>query len=420
MSNQTAHGYRVDQAQAHIQRMVSPVEECHTVELRQALDRILAHDVVSPIDVPAHDNSAMDGYAFRSSDLVSIQPSTPLSLTIIGTALAGQAFMGAIASGQCVRIMTGAVMPDDCDTVLPQELALSASATTITLAADAVRAGDNRRHRGEDLAIGKVALSMGRLLRPADLGLLASLGIAQVSVRRRLKVVFFSTGDELRSLGQTLDAGCIYDSNRYTIFGMLARLGCELLDLGVVADDPIALRRALEDACAQGADAIITSGGVSVGKADYVKQIMQELGEVDFWKLLMRPGRPMAFGRIKVAGKQACLFGLPGNPVAVMVSFYFFVRAALLQMMGAISVPTPILQVSCGSAIRKKPGRTEYQRGIISTAADGRPSVNLTGSQGAGVLRSMAEANCIILLGHDQANVNVGDMVDVVPFEGLV
>ena len=420
MPTQTAHGLSVDEANEHIRGLINPVTEWHEVELRQALDRVLAQDVISPIDVPAHDNSAMDGYALRGADLASLAPGAMLTLRIVGIALAGQASTVAVGAGQCLRIMTGAVMPAGCDTVLPQELALERSETTIRFAVDAIRAGDNRRLRGEDLALGKVALAMGRRLRPADLGLLASLGIARVAVRRRLKVAFFSTGDELRSLGEPLDAGCIYDSNRYTIFGMLSRLGCEPLDLGVAADDPEALRAVLEAACLQGADAIITSGGVSVGEADYVRPIMQELGNVDFWNLRMRPGRPMAFGHIKAGAQQACLFGLPGNPVAVMVTFYFFVRPALLQMMGITEVPAPLLQVSCASAIRKKPGRTEYQRGILSRDANGRPMVSLTGSQGAGVLRSMSEANCIIVLAQDQASVSVGESVEVLPFEGLV
>ena len=302
-----------------------------------------------------------------------------------------------------------------------------------------VRSGDNRRLAGEDLAKGEAALSAGRILRPADLGLLASLGLAEVPVFRRLRVAFFSTGDELRSIGETLDAGCVYDSNRYTLWGMLQRLGVEVLDLGVVKDEPAALEAAFRQA-AESADAVITSGGVSVGEADYTKRIMAELGEVLFWKIAMRPGRPMAIGRIRArwpgqdtiagqkagegrienGGKQAILFGLPGNPVAVMVTFYAFVRDALLAMSGASVEPLPLLRAASTQAIRKKPGRTEYQRGIVTRAADGRLQVAITGSQGSGILRSMSVANGLVLLHHAQGDVAAGEAVDVLPFDGLV
>jgi len=282
-----------------------------------------------------------------------------------------------------------------------------------------LRPGDNRRFKGEDLSAGGAALKQGRLLRPADIGLLASLGIAEVPVRRRLRVAFFSTGDELRSIGEPLGEGCVYDSNRYTLFGMLTRLGCEVVDMGIVKDDPAALEDALRSAC-ESADAIITSGGVSVGEADYTRQIMARLGDVHFWKIGMRPGRPMAFGRIRSGGHAAYLFGLPGNPVAVMVTFYFFARQALLHMMGAEVAPDQLLRVRSAQAIRKKPGRTEYQRGVLASAPDGTREVRITGSQGSGILRSMSEANCMVVLHDEQGNVAQGDMVDVLLFDGLV
>ncbi len=405
----------VAQAQHIVQDFVQPILGIETVTIWQALDRVLAADVISPISVPAHDNSAMDGFAFQGTDLL---PDTATTLTIVGTVLAGKAFDGAVGRGECVRIMTGAVMPAGCDTVVPQEFTQSASDTTVTLPQGVVRSGDNRRLLGEDLMEGKAALTQGRILRPADLGLLASLGIGQVMVQRRLRVAFFSTGDELRSLGDDLDPGCIYDSNRYTLFGMLTRLGCELIDMGVVKDDPASLEAALRSACAN-ADAIITSGGVSVGAADYTKQIMAQLGDVTFWKIGMRPGRPMAFGTITSKGKTAYLFGLPGNPVAVMVTFYFFARDALLRMMGAQNTALPLLRAASVTDIRKKPGRTEYQRGILSADAQGNPVVRITGSQGSGVLRSMSEANCMVVLRHEQGKVQAGDLVDVVVFDGL-
>ena len=406
----------VAQAQEFIARLVPRVEAVEMLPIRSALGRVLARDIVSVINVPASDNSAMDGYALRGSDLVA-QGDTVL--TSIGTGFAGQQFRGAVQVGQCVRIMTGAVMPPGLDTVVPQEL-VKVDGERVHVPASVVRTGDNRRLAGEDLARGDAALRAGRLLRPADLGMLASLGQAEVPVLRRLRVAFFSTGDELRSLGEPLDAGCVYDSNRYTLWGMLQRLGVEVLDLGVVRDDPVALAQTFRHAAAN-ADAVITSGGVSVGEADHTKQVMAQLGDVLFWRIAMRPGRPMAIGRINSGsgGPGAILFGLPGNPVAVMVTFYAFVRDALLAMSGAAANPLPMLRAASLEAIRKKPGRTEYQRGVVTRAADGSCQVTLTGSQGSGILRSMSEANGLVVLHHEQGNVAAGELVDVLPFDGL-
>jgi molybdopterin molybdotransferase len=401
----------VAQAQEFIARLVPRVTAIESIALRSSLGRVLARDIVSPIDVPAHDNSAMDGYALRGSDLSSAGDTV---LRIAGTGFAGQNFSGAVPAGHCVRIMTGAVMPDGLDTVVPQEFTKS-EADAVRIPATIVRPGDNRRLKGEDLARGASALRAGRLLRPADLGLLASLGQAEVPVFRKLRVAFFSTGDELRSIGEPLPAGCVYDSNRYTIWGMLQRLGCDVIDLGVVRDDPAALRAAFSEAAAS-ADAVITSGGVSVGEADHTKKIMAELGDVLFWRIAMRPGRPMAIGRIN----DAILFGLPGNPVAVMVTFYAFVREALRAMSGMSEATTPLLRAACTTPLRKKPGRTEYQRGIVTRATDGRWQVAITGSQGSGILSSMSTANGMVVLHHGQGNVDAGGEVDVIPFDGLV
>lgn len=405
---------RVQDAQRIIRDFVQPVRAVEMVALRTALGRVLARDLVSPINVPAHDNSAMDGYALRGGDLPA---DGTVTLKVVGIAYAGKPLDITPGPGECVRIMTGGVMPAGCDSVLPQEFAESTTDDTVTLRAGAIRAGDNRRLAGEDLKAGSPALKAGRVIRPADLGLCASLGFAEIPVQRRLRVAFFSTGDELRSIGETLDEGCVYDSNRYTIYGMLARLGCEIIDMGVVRDSPEALEEALRTAC-ENADAIVTSGGVSVGAADYTKQVMAELGDVTFWKIGMRPGRPLAFGRILSNGRSAFLFGLPGNPVAVMVSFYFFAREALLRMMGA-EAPLPLLRARSSEAIRKKPGRTEYQRGIVARGTDGEPEVRITGSQGSGILRSMSEANCMVVLHDGQGSVAAGEMVDILPFEGL-
>jgi len=407
----------VAQAQEFIARLVPRVEAVEMLPIRSALGRVLARDIVSAINVPASDNSAMDGYALRGADLSDVGDTV---FTSIGTGFAGQQFGGAVQPGQCVRIMTGAVMPPGLDTVVPQEF-VKLEAERVHVPAGVVRTGDNRRLAGEDLARGDAALRAGRLLRPADLGMLASLGQAEVPVLRRLRVAFFSTGDELRSLGEPLDAGCVYDSNRYTLWGMLQRLGVELLDLGVVRDDPVALAQTFQHAAAN-ADAVITSGGVSVGEADHTKQVMAQLGDVLFWRIAMRPGRPMAIGRISDAsgGPGAILFGLPGNPVAVMVTFYAFVRNALLAMSGTTADPLPMLRAASTAPIRKKPGRTEYQRGIVTRSADGSCEVTLTGSQGSGILRSMSEANGLVVLHHEQGSVAAGELVDVLPFDGLV
>jgi molybdopterin molybdotransferase len=409
----------VAQAQAFIDRLVPRVQAVEMLALRSALGRVLARDIVSGIDVPAHDNSAMDGYALRADELSADADTV---LRVAGSGFAGLAFGGSAGRGECVRIMTGAVMPAGLDTVVPQEF-VRVEGDRVRVPAGVVRGGDNRRLAGEDLAKGEVALAAGRVLRPADLGLLASLGQGEVPVLRRLRVAFFSTGNELRSIGEPLDAGCVYDSNRYTLWGMLQRLGVELLDLGVVRDDPAALAAAFR-AAARDADAVITSGGVSVGEADHTKQVMAELGDVLFWRIAMRPGRPMAIGRIAThpdgTGHHAILFGLPGNPVAVMVTFYALVRDALLAMSGAAPQPLPMLRASSAEAIRKKPGRTEYQRGIVARAADGRWQVRVTGSQGSGILRSMSQANGLVVLHHDQGDVAAGDAVDVLPFDGLI
>jgi len=393
-----------------IERVVTPVEAIERVAIRTALGRVLAEDLISPIDVPSSDNSAMDGYAVRADDLAATGPT---ALRVAGTALAGQPFAESAGHGEAVRVMTGALMPEGFDTVVIQESVVVEGDRVIVPAGQ--QRGQNRRRRGEDLARGKPALSAGKRLSPADLGLLASLGFVEVPVRRRLRVAFFSTGDELRSVGEPLGPGEVYDSNRYTIHGMLTRLGVEPIDMGVVRDDPDALERAVRIA-SESADAIVSSGGVSVGEADFTRHVMARLGDIAFWKIAMRPGRPMAFGRI---GK-ASYFGLPGNPVAVMISFYFFARDALLRQMGVRAEALPFVRARSASGFRKRPGRTEYQRARLVHEPDGTMSVHGAGNQGSGVLRSMSEANCIVVLHHDQGAVVPGDMVDCVAFEGLL
>ncbi|MEO8145607.1 MAG: gephyrin-like molybdotransferase Glp [Betaproteobacteria bacterium] len=404
---------RVDKAGEAIRACLTPVADTETVAIRDSLGRVLAQDVVPQINVPGDDNSAMDGWALGSADISSGQE---VQLREIGKALAGKPFRGKVGSGECVRVMTGAVMPQGADTVVVQEICRTEQ-DRITVPAGQ-KAGQNVRAAGEDLKAGVAVLRPGQPVRAADLGLMASLGIAEVKVKRRLRVAFFSTGDELASIGAPLARGQVYDSNRYTLHGMLAGLGMEAIDMGVVRDDPVQLEAAFTAAAAR-ADAIITTGGVSVGEADFVKQLMAKLGEVLFWKIAMRPGRPMAFGRIEAGGNAAFLFGLPGNPVAVMVTFHQFVRDALLVLAGRTdSLAAPLLKAASAAAIRKVPGRTEYQRGVLF-AEDGTCKVRTTGQQGSGVLRSMSEANCYIVLEHERGRVEAGELVQVRLFEGL-
>jgi molybdopterin molybdotransferase len=403
----------VDRARALIREFLTPVTGVERVHIRAALGRVLAADVESPFDVPGHDNSAMDGWAVRFADLDAAKE-TPLRR--IGESFAGKPFAGELHKGETVRIFTGGVMPRGADTVVMQERARETAEGALIAAGAVTKAGQNRRFAGEDLRCGAVVFRNGQPVRPAELGMLASLGINEVSVYRKLRVAFFSTGDELRSIGQPLATGEVYDSNRYTLYGMLERLGCEIIDMGVVADVPDLLERAFRDAAAA-ADVVITSGGVSVGEADFVKSLLDKLGEVLFWKIAMKPGRPLAYGRIGAAH----FFGLPGNPVSVMVTFYEFVRDALLILQGRANVaPLPMFRAALAAPIRKAPGRTEFQRGILSPDAAGAWQVRTTGDQGSGILSSMSQANCFIVLPAETGNVEAGTQVDVQPLEGLV
>jgi molybdopterin molybdotransferase len=404
----------VDLGRQLIVDTLAPITGIEHIPLRDALGRILAEPVISPIDVPAHDNSAMDGYGVRSDDLAAEGETL---LNIIGTAFAGHPFDGPVGPGQAVRIMTGAKLPPGVDTVVMQEVARSTGGQ-VTIPGGQ-RKGQNLRRAGEDLRAGVPALPAGRLIRPAELGLIASLGIGEVGVRRKLRVAIFSTGDEVVSIGCTAREGEIYDSNRYTLFGMLTRLGFDVIDIGVVHDDPAALETTFREA-ASIADAVITSGGVSVGEADFTRAMMSKLGEVLFWKIAMKPGRPMAFGRIGKGDNGAWLFGLPGNPVAVMVTFYQFARPALLRLAGIDPLPEqPMLKAACVTPIRKATGRTEFLRGVLFVE-DGIWKVRTTGAQGSGILSSMTDANCFIVLGPEQGSVVAGDPVAVQILDGIV
>ena len=406
----------VEQVQQRLRQQISPIADRETLGLHSALDRVLAKDVVSPISVPPHDNSAMDGYAF---DGTSLAQSGRITLTVVGTALAGKAWAQPLNTGECVKIMTGAVMPDGLDTVVPLELT-EREGDTIQFDGSKLSPGANRRLKGEDLMAGQPALRTGQCLTPAALGLLASLGLENITVFRRLRVAYFSTGDEILSLGEAPREGAVYDSNRFTLTGLLARMGVEVIDMGVVPDQPAAMQAAFERA-AREADAIVTSGGVSMGDADHTRAMMKQLGQIDFWRIAMRPGRPMAFGQLHSnAGTGAWLFGLPGNPVAAMVAFLVFVRPALQRLMGCESPAPVLLRARCTEALRKRPGRSEYLRGIVAPDAQGELSVRTTGPQGSGMLNSMVQANGLIVLHHDQGQTNPGDMVEVMMFEGVI
>jgi len=397
----------VDVALARIAEAITPISDIEWVPVRGALSRILAEDVISPVDVPNHTNSAMDGYALAASDLLAAD------LKVIGTAWAGSAYAGPVGSGECVRIMTGAVIPDRCDTVVMQEQAERID-DRIRLAAGQ-KPGQHVRRAGEDLAAGEVALVRGRCLLPSDLGMVASLGIGELAVLRKPRIAFFSNGDELRSIGETLALGDVYDSNRYTLHGMLTRLGVEFIDLGVIPDDRDRIRETFLRAAAI-ADVVITSAGASVGDADYVKEVLDEIGEVNFWKLAMKPGRPLSFGKID----HAHFFGLPGNPVSVMVTFYQFVLPALRQLMGEENWIPLRFPARTLNRLKKRPGRTEFQRGYLVQDDSGDLTVHSTGDQGSGILSSMSQANCFIVLDIDSDGAQVGEMVTVEPFAGLV
>ncbi|WP_333909021.1 molybdopterin molybdotransferase MoeA [Xenophilus arseniciresistens] len=423
----------VAQVQARLQALAAPLAltgraRPQTLALHEALGRVLAQDLISPLDVPPHDNAAMDGYAFDGQVLQD----TPTDgrgwqWQVVGTALAGRPWTGTLQAGQALRIMTGAVMPAGADTVAPQELC-SREGDTLRLPADAgLRPGAHRRLAGEDLAVGQCALPAGTRLGPAAVGLLASLGLASVEVLPALRVVLFSTGDELLEPGQPPRPGAIYDSNRYTLRALLARLGCEVLDLGQLADQPNVLEASLRQAAGQ-ADVIITSGGVSQGDADHLRSVLQRMGQIDFWRVAMRPGRPLAVGLLpapapEAAARQALLFGLPGNPVAAMVSFLVFVRPTLLQLMGC-SAPAelqpPVLRARSLNPIRKRPGRTEYPRAWLHAHPGRLPEVQVAAEQGSGLLSGMQAANALVLLPHDAGPVEAGDEVDVLLLDSLI
>ena len=395
-----------DEAARRVLDSVRPITQIESVAVRDALGRVVARNLESRVMVPNHTNSAMDGFAMRGEDLPTDGTG---EFEVVGKALAGEPFNKRVNSGQCVRIMTGAVMPEGTDTVVMQErTTLSGNRVTI---GHREKRHANVRYAGEDLKPGDVAIAAGTRVGPSHLGLAASLGHAELPVTRRPRVAFFSNGDELRSVGEPLGLGEVYDSNRYTLYGMLMEDGAEVVDLGIIRDDPVAIRQAFLDS-AGCADLVITSAGASVGEADYVKSTLQELGAVTFWKVAIKPGRPLSFGTIG----DALFFGLPGNPVSVMVTYELFVRRALRRLCGEREGVPLELQVPAATDLKKRPGRKEYQRGILELDSDGRTVVRSTGDQGSGILHSMSTANCYIILPDDSSGVSAGDWVEVRPF----
>ncbi len=396
-------------ASDYIMSTVPPITGTEEIPLRKALHRILAKKVGSTIAVPGHANSAMDGYALRLRD---VSTGAINKLKLVGKSLAGQPYTGTVNPGECVRITTGAPLPAGCDTVVIQEQA-ERNGNTVTINGDH-REGQNIRRAGEDISPGETVIRAGKHLNAADLGLIASVGVSRVTVTRQIEVAFFSTGNELRPVGTTLLPGQIHDSNRYTLFGMLQQPAIRTRDLGIVEDDRDALRDAFEDASTS--DVIITSGGVSVGEADYVKEILAETGKVHFWKVSVKPGRPFTFGQLG----NAMYFGLPGNPVSVMVTFYMLVKPALRAMTGEHPRPSPLkIYARTLDRLRKRPGRVEFQRGVLGLNDAGEYSVKKTGAQGSGILSSMARANCLVVLKMDDGEIKPGEMVETIPFDSL-
>ena len=409
----------VNQAIALMLEAITPIVEMETVALAAALDRVLAEPIYSGINVPGHDNSAMDGYAFCYADAASNVP-----LHLIGNSLAGHPFNGSIKSGECVRIMTGAVVPVGTDTVVMQE---NVNATGNQIQINKLpMLGENIRRAGEDIAINSLVFEPGKRISPIDIGLLASLGVAELKVFKRIKVAVLSTGDELKPLTQKLQAGDIYDSNRPTLIALLSRLAVEVIDIGCIADDPEKISAAFESAIAQ-ADVVISSGGVSVGDADYTKPVLEKLGSINFWKVAMKPGKPFAFGLLhkKTSGEghkknsvtqKGWFFGLPGNPVSSVVTYHQLVVPALRYLAGEIFEDAPALNIATQSPLKKQPGRADYQRGKLITE-DGENKVTTTGNQSSGVLSSLAQANCYVVLEQERGAVATGEKVNVVLFD---
>jgi len=406
-----ADAISVADARQTIYDQITPIQSSVKVALRDVLNQYIAEDLVSAINVPPHINAAMDGYALAGADLPSENTKT---YHVAGTSFAGVPSDEIYQQGNVIRIMTGGVMPRGTDSVVPQELVDVLDDGTIKIDAEQ-RIGQNVRHPGEDILKGATVLSKGHRINAADLGIIASLGKSEIKVFRRPRVAFFSTGDELKSIGETLNEGDIYDSNRYTLFALLKNLDVEIIDLGVIRDTQADIEKAFIVA-AELADIVITSGGVSVGEADYIKPTLKKLGDTHFWKIAMKPGRPLTFGSYN----DSWFFGLPGNPVAVMVTFMQFVQPAINYLASGSIKPALIIKANTLQAIKKRPGRTEYIRAIVAQTKEGDLEVKLTGKQGSGILMSMSLANCFIHLPSESGGVEAGEMVEIVPFNNLI
>ncbi|MFB1053417.1 bifunctional molybdopterin-guanine dinucleotide biosynthesis adaptor protein MobB/molybdopterin molybdotransferase MoeA [Vibrio diabolicus] len=398
----------VVQGQEKILSLVNTVSEIEACKIENAYGRVLAEDIISPVNVPQYTNSAMDGYAIRSDDVDRD------SYQVVAEVMAGHAYDQPLEVGQAVKIMTGAPTPRNGDTVVMREQA-SQEGDKVTFNGSNIKAGQNVRQAGEDLAIGSDVFTAGTRLASPEMGVIASLGFGEANVFRKLKVAVFSTGDEVQAPGTEQKANSIYDSNRFTIMGMLEKLGCEILDFGILEDNEQLMIEALENASAQ-ADVVMTSGGVSVGDADYIKLALDKLGQIDFWRINMRPGRPLAFGQIN----NKPFFGLPGNPVAVMVSFINFVEPALRKMQGEQGWKPLKVNAIATENLRSRQGRTEFSRGIYELDETGRLTVRTTGKQGSGILRSMSEANCLIEISPAIDTVKAGESVTIIPLQGRI
>jgi molybdopterin molybdotransferase len=400
----------LEEALARIKAALQPVAGSETVALKSALGRVLAQPVFTPIDIPHERNAAMDGYALAASDIL---PNQPFSLHLAGASWAGKPFQGQLQPGQCIRIFTGAVLPEQADTVVMQEQ-VRTNGQTVHFPAQ-TRPYQNVREIGEDVRQGDRLLSSPKKLTAVDLGLLASAGVYEVTVKRRLNIAFFSTGDELTAIGEALESGKVYDSNRYILSGLLTDPGYSMTDKGVIADDRDKLAESLTEA-ARNYDVIITTGGASVGEADFVKDVLTSRGQVNFWKIAIKPGKPLAFGKIG----DCHFFGLPGNPVAVIVTFDQLVKPALRQLAGEPPTKPLRLQAVCTSSLKKSAGRQEFQRGILSQNDAGEWLVASSGKQGSHLLGSVSQANCYIVLPADCTGVRAGEPVIVEPFSLLV
>ncbi|EMR9627300.1 bifunctional molybdopterin-guanine dinucleotide biosynthesis adaptor protein MobB/molybdopterin molybdotransferase MoeA [Vibrio parahaemolyticus] len=398
----------VVQGQEKILSLVNTVSEIEACKIENAYGRVLAEHIISPVNVPQYTNSAMDGYAIRSDDVDRD------SYQVVAEVMAGHAYDQPLEVGQAVKIMTGAPTPLNGDTVVMREQA-SQEGDKVTFNDSNIKAGQNVRQAGEDLAIGSDVFTAGTRLASPEMGMIASLGFGEANVFRKLKVAVFSTGDEVQAPGTEQKANSIYDSNRFTIMGMLEKLGCEILDFGILEDNEQLMIEALENASAQ-ADVVMTSGGVSVGDADYIKLALDKLGQIDFWRINMRPGRPLAFGQIN----NKPFFGLPGNPVAVMVSFINFVEPALRKMQGEQGWKPLKVNAIATENLRSRQGRTEFSRGIYELDDTGRLTVRTTGKQGSGILRSMSEANCLIEISPAIDTVKAGESVTIIPLQGRI